>query len=81
MGLLISSKVRKLHLHSGLGAMTPGLLYRAAMEGITNALLAGFHSMQKLGMGEAVDICLVGGGARNKLWGQIIADIFQLPVR
>ncbi|GAX75099.1 hypothetical protein CEUSTIGMA_g2543.t1 [Chlamydomonas eustigma] len=63
------------------GVLTPGLLYRAAMEGITNALLAGFHGMQKLGMGDAYDICLVGGGAKNKLWGKIIADAFQLPVR
>ena len=61
--------------------MSPGLIYRAALEGVTLALLAGFRSMQAAGMGEAKDLCLVGGGSNNRLWRQIIADAFQLPVR
>ena len=61
--------------------MTPGLLYRAAIEGITLALLAGFRSMQSSGMNQATDLCLVGGGSRNTLWRQVLADAFQLPVR
>ena len=67
--------------HVRTGLMSPGLLYRAAIEGVTLALLAGFRSMQAAGMGEAKDLCLVGGGSKNRLWRQVIADAFQLPVR
>ncbi len=63
------------------GLMTPGLLYRAALEGVALSLLAGFGRMQGLGMRSATEICLVGGGANNGLWRRIIADVFQLPVR
>lgn len=27
------------------------------------------------------ELRLVGGGSKNKLWQQIVADVFQLPVR
>jgi sugar (pentulose or hexulose) kinase len=27
------------------------------------------------------ELRLVGGGSRNPLWRQIVADVFQLPVR
>lgn len=37
--------------------------------------------MQQLGMQPAQELRLVGGGSRNELWRQIIADAFQLPVR
>jgi xylulokinase len=75
----------------------PGLLYRAALEGVSLALKAGYDQMISLGMkmhqeGEDVsngsghadahaDICLVGGGAQNPLWRQILADVFQKPIR
>lgn len=66
-------------MHAGL--MSPGLMYRAAIEGVTLALLAGFKSMQSTGMNQATDLCLVGGGSKNMLWRQVLADAFQLPVR
>lgn len=66
---------------SSSGLATPGLLYRAALEGVTLAMLSGYRRMQALGLGAAPDIRLVGGGARNALWRQVVADAFQLPVR
>ena len=35
--------------------------------------------MQAAGLGCAQDLCLVGGGSKNALWGQVLADAFQLP--
>lgn len=63
---------------------SPGLIYRAAMEGVTFGLLAGFRLMKIMhesGHGADGTICLVGGGARNPLWRQMIADVFQMTVR
>jgi hypothetical protein len=34
----------------------------------------------KLGL-ELKELRLVGGGSKNKLWQQIVSDVFQLPVR
>jgi xylulokinase len=36
--------------------------------------------MVALGM-RPTEVRLVGGGSKNKLWRQIVADVFQLPVR
>ncbi|KAI8467892.1 MAG: Xylulokinase [Monoraphidium minutum] len=62
------------------GLLRPGLLYRAAMEGATFSLRAGLARMQDLGM-TARELFLVGGGSKNALWQQIVADAFQMPVR
>ncbi|KAK3260476.1 hypothetical protein CYMTET_30565, partial [Cymbomonas tetramitiformis] len=61
-------------------SMQPGVLYRAAMEGVANSLLLGFRRMQELGM-EANELRVVGGGSKNDVWCQIIADVFQMPVK
>jgi xylulokinase len=37
-------------------------------------------SMQNLGV-TANELRIVGGGSKNRLWRQIIADSFQLPLR
>lgn len=60
---------------------SPGLIYRAAMEGITYGLLAGYRSMKGGGAEGEGEIFLVGGGAKNKLWQQMIADAFQMRLR
>lgn len=61
------------------GSMTPGVLYRAAMEGATLAIAAGIERMKDLGV--SLDrVRLVGGGARNPLWRQITADVLGVPV-
>lgn len=62
------------------GLLRPGLLYRAAMEGATFSLVAGLRRVQDLGL-QPTELRVVGGGAKNALWRQIIADAFQLPVR
>lgn len=61
------------------GLMRPGLLYRAALEGVTLSLLAGLRRMEALGV-RPQELRLVGGGAANLLWRQVIADAFQLPI-
>ena len=62
----------------------PSLLYRAAVEGVTCALLRGFRRMQELCRyetgGTRREVLVVGGGAHSDLWLQVIADMFELPV-
>lgn len=58
----------------------PPLLYRAALEGCTFALRAALARMRSLGMPPATAVRLVGGGAANPLWRQIVADALSLPV-
>lgn len=65
--------------HAGM-LSRPGLLYRAALEGATLSLYAGLQRMVALGLAPR-EVRLVGGGSRNRLWAQIVADVFQLPIR
>ncbi len=58
----------------------PGLLYRAALEGATLSLYAGLQRMVALGLAP-VEVRLVGGGSHNRLWVQMVADVFGVPVR
>jgi xylulokinase len=58
----------------------PGLLYRACLEGCTFALRAALDRMRRLGMQQPLRVRLVGGGAANALWRQIVADALGLPV-
>jgi xylulokinase len=58
-----------------------GLLYRCALEGVALALYRGFRRMLELGMTPPREMKLIGGGSSNELWCQILADVFQLPVR
>ena len=67
-------------------SMRPGLIYRAGLEGATYSLFAGMQQMKELGGGggrvhHATELRIVGGGAKNATWRQIIADTFQLPLR
>ena len=62
--------------------MRPGLIYRAALEGITYNLFEGLENMIEISGGlRPSGLLCVGGGSKNKLWRQIIADIFQLPLK
>jgi sugar (pentulose or hexulose) kinase len=63
------------------GLLRPGLVYRAAMEGATYSLAAGLQRFEAAGVPRPSELRLVGGGARNRLWRQMVADVFQLPVR
>ena len=61
------------------GALRPGVLFRAALEGVALNLGWGVQRLRELGL--RVDaVRLVGGGAQNPLWRQILADVFGAPV-
>lgn len=61
-------------------SLSPGRLFRAAMEGATLALASGIERMRRLGI--AVDaVRVVGGGAKSMLWRQILADCLDVPVQ
>ena len=59
------------------GDLTPGVLARASMEANSLMMRYGYH---KMGLGGLKQIVLSGGGSKNTLWPQIIADIFQVQV-
>ncbi len=59
--------------------LTRGNVYRAAMEGATCALRHGFEALCDAGLVFS-SIRLTGGGAHSRVWRQIVADLFALPV-
>jgi len=52
---------------------------RAAMEGVTLGMNYGLRRLAKLGV-KAKQIRATGGGAKSKLWRQIMADVFDAEV-
>jgi xylulokinase len=61
------------------GLLTPGHLFRAAIEGTTLGLASGVERMKRLGL--VVDaVRVVGGGSKNPLWRQILSDVLGVPV-
>jgi xylulokinase len=62
------------------GLLRPGHLYRAALEGTSLNLSAGFDRLRALGV-TIGEVRLVGGAAKNTLWQQILANVFGVPVR
>jgi xylulokinase len=56
-----------------------GHLTRAVIEGATFALSDAYDVLASLGAAPMRAI-LAGGGARSRLWRQIVADVFGLPV-
>jgi len=52
---------------------------RAAMEGVTLGMNYGLRRLAKLGV-KAKQIRVTGGGAKSKLWRQIMADVFNAEV-
>lgn len=61
------------------GLMTPGHLFRAAIEGTSLGLASGIERMKELGLTPS-SVAVVGGGAKNTLWRQILADMLGVPV-
>lgn len=61
------------------GSLDSAVLYRAAIEGVTLNLAWGIERMRELGIAPE-SVRLVGGGARNALWRQVIADVLDAPV-
>lgn len=52
---------------------------RAAMEGVTLGMNYGLRRLAQLGV-KATQIRATGGGARSRLWRQIMADVFNAEV-
>jgi xylulokinase len=51
----------------------------AVLEGVAFALADGYDVLRAAGA--PLDRCmLVGGGARSRFWGQMLADVLQLPL-
>lgn len=65
----------------GLTAMhTRRDLLRALMEGVIYALCQNLNTMREMGVQpQAMLAC--GGGAKSPFWRQMMADVFQLPVK
>jgi xylulokinase len=58
---------------------TPAYLARAAMEGVTMGMNYGLRRLAELGV-KPTQIRATGGGAKSKVWRQIMADIFNTEV-
>jgi xylulokinase len=54
-------------------------LTRAIMEGVVFALRQSLEKFKELGI-EITSVTAWGGGAKNKIWQQIQADIFNRPI-
>lgn len=52
---------------------------RAAMEGVTLGMNYGLNRLRKLGL-QPTQIRATGGGAKSKVWRQIMADVFNAEV-
>jgi xylulokinase len=56
-------------------------IFRAIREGITYHLKLCWEHIQEANPGSSSDLIITtGGGSKSRLWRQIIADIFNLPV-
>ncbi len=61
------------------GLLTPGHLFRAAIEGTSLGIVRGILRMKELGLAPS-SVAVVGGGAKNALWRQILADMLGATV-
>ncbi|KLK91142.1 xylulose kinase [Microvirga vignae] len=61
------------------GTTTRADLGRAALEGVAFALADGLDALQARG-GTIGGLSVIGGGARSKLWGRILAAALQRPL-
>lgn len=57
-----------------------GDIVRAVMEGVTFACLDAYDVLVEQGASPD-EIVMTGGGARAPFWRQVVADVFELPVR
>lgn len=57
-----------------------GHFTRSVLEGITFSLKDSFNLMQSVANKEFSTIVSVGGGAKNRTWLQIQADVFNTPI-
>jgi xylulokinase len=52
---------------------------RAAMEGVTMGMNYGLQRLRQLGL-QPTQIRVTGGGAKSRVWRQIMADVFETEV-
>lgn len=65
----------------GLSATTTrGQMSRAVMEGVAFALRDCMEVAKERGL-QPEYACLCGGGAKSRIWRQIMADVLELPIR
>jgi len=55
-------------------------LGRAVLEGVAFALADGLHALEA-GGGRIETLSVIGGGARSKLWGRILAAALRRPLK
>ena len=73
-----SPNVRGAYLGLDLGH-TQADVIRAAMEGIAMGLRLALDELRKLTR-LSDEMVMVGGGSRSKLWRQICADVYNIPI-
>ncbi len=61
------------------GKLPEGRVYKKAIEEITENLFTGYQKVCQRGI-TASELRIVGGGSKNNLWTQSIADIFGMEV-
>ena len=54
-------------------------IYRAALEGIAYCIHQNIQVLEGLGL-QVNELIAVGGGTKNPVWMQIVADVIQKPV-
>lgn len=64
-----------LHLSHGRGDMV-----RAILEGVAFSLLDAWHVIEEMGV-DIGEFIISGGGAASPLWRQIVADVFNRPLK
>lgn len=57
-----------------------GHLTRAILEGVAFGLKDGFALIQSAGLGEIQQVRVSGGGAKSRLWKQILADVLGVEL-
>ncbi|MCK6448154.1 MAG: xylulokinase [Planctomycetes bacterium] len=61
------------------GLLRRGLVYRAVLEGVTANLAWGVERLARLGL-DVKRVRVVGGGAKNPLWRELLADALDAEV-
>jgi xylulokinase len=62
------------------GTTTPADLGRAVLEGVAFALAEGLDALEA--KGEPIEtLSVIGGGARSKIWGRILAAALERPLK
>ena len=59
---------------------TKGDVIRALLEGVAFSLLDCYGLIEQMQL-PVKRIFLIGGGARSRLWSEIVCDVFNLPVQ